>query len=263
MVQHLTDDEINEIRQLTRNANHSSFSFGPQSSFILSNTYHILLEVSGSLQSIIEQDTVDWKRQMMVDLLQAYVVPNHLKATLQLFQKATEKLRQLNDPSATANIEFNIKGREGREKRLMMQLGVIQHTNIQLHHIILGNLVDISHFILEGCPRLVLLNNNSVIELDVPAAEDILKSEALQITPKELNILALKAKGMRGKEIAETLGISLLTVYSMTRDIKQKSNMDIYPLIQKLKEKGLLGLYCGHALFSEMTTSTLMNHLLF
>lgn len=261
MVQQLTDDEINEVRQLSRNANLSGFPFGPQASFILSNTYHILLEVTGSLREILEQDTIDWKRQMMADLLQALVVPNHLKATLQLFQKATEKLRYLNDPSATANIEFNIKSQDGREKRLMMQLCVIQHSNIQLHNIIIGNLVDISHFIKEGSPRLVLLRGNTVMERDVPTAEDILKSESLQITPKELSMLALKAKGMRGKEIAETLGISLLTVYSMTRDIKQKSNMDIYPLIQKLKEKGLLGLYCGRLFYDEMVNSNLINQL--
>jgi DNA-binding CsgD family transcriptional regulator len=261
MVQHLTEDEINEIRQLSRNANQFGFPFGPQSSFILSNTYHILLEVSGSLHDILEQNTVDWKRQMMADLLQAYVVPNHLKATVQLFQKATERLRYLNDPLVTANIEFNIKNQEGKEKRLMMQLCIIQHPNSQLNHIILGNLVDISHFIKEGSPRLILLLGNKVIERDVPTAEDILKNESLQITPKELNILTLKAKGMRGKEIAETLGISLLTVYSMTRDIKQKSNMDIYPLIQKLKEKGLMGLYCGHLLYEEMVNNTMVNHL--
>ena len=61
---------------------------------------------------------------------------------------------------------------------------------------------------------------------------------------------------MRGKEIAEKMGVTLLTVYSMTRDIKQKAKMDIFPLIQKFKDKGLLTLYCGDLLFEQIHGTT-------
>ena len=89
-------------------------------------------------------------------------------------------------------------------------------------------------------PALYALVNNRVVAYEQAHTEDLLPATELPLTMNEVTILSLKAKGLRTKQIALQTGLKELSVYSLVRNIRQKSGMDIPQLIGLLREKGLI-----------------------
>ena len=148
MTQNITEADIKEVRQSYCNCGSGNFPLGIQSTFILSNTYQIILDFSDSVSGIFETSAAEWRHQAMTDFLSAHVVKSHLPFTLDLFSKSLALLRALNNSRATANLEFNIQTTAGQFKRVLLQYCMISHPDERLHQIISGNIVDITNYVL-------------------------------------------------------------------------------------------------------------------
>jgi DNA-binding CsgD family transcriptional regulator len=62
----------------------------------------------------------------------------------------------------------------------------------------------------------------------------------IELSEKELRLVYLRiAKGMQAKEISQEIGLTVSSVYSSIKNIKEKTGMDIGPLYEFLRVKGL------------------------
>lgn len=105
---------------------------------------------------------------------------------------------------------------------------------------ITGRLTLINHWENAGPTRIFLTNREQLLysytarKLEWPEIQD------LNIKSKQLEVLRLKSRGWRAKQIGEELGITYFSVNSIIRDLKKDTGMPLIPLIQHLKDKGVL-----------------------
>lgn len=182
----------------------------------------------------------DPKSSSFYELFQSLLIPDHADLSLRFFGESLKWLQQNAGAAATINQEFNIITRNNTVKRILFQYQLLPSDEAGGQPVAVGKFIDISHLIRDGFPKLALLKDNRIADLITATPEEMLKAVGYRITPRELSMLKLKATGLRAKEIAQQLNLSIMAVYSMIRNLKERNKMDIFPLLHQLKEKGLL-----------------------
>jgi DNA-binding CsgD family transcriptional regulator len=166
------------------------------------------------------------------------VVPEQVVPVEQFFRKGLNELLRRDKEPLTVNIECTISSSRQSRKRILLQLALSGSGADSIQ----GLWIDISHIVKDGTPKYTLLDHHQIVDHLITSREQLLKNSPLRLTNLQYNVLRYRAKGMRAKEIAQHLSISALAVYSVIRNLKDKTNMETNALIEDLKEKGLLSL---------------------
>lgn len=138
-------------------------------------------------------------------------------------------------------LEVNMQPRSGEHKRILFQVKPLSYDRYGKPAYTGGIITDITPLKKDGVPQLILMENGLVRSIHKGATEELLNPFTLpRLSKREIDVLALRARGMQTKEIAEKLGLQRSTVFSYLRNIRNRTGTDIPKLIRILTEKGVI-----------------------
>lgn len=210
----------------------SRLIFGRECSCVFNLNTLFIKQIEDCISDIIYLHCQDLLGRTVYYLLDTIVLREQLASVYNLFNMAVVHLKQNPDREECVNLDFMIRTPQNSEKRILFQFKAEVSTKDSLA---LGRITDVSHFFNEGPPRLFIMDANGNFTIDKTSSIEMTGEYGMHLTQKEIKVLLCKSKGMRAKEIAEQMGISNLSVYSILRDVKQKTGMELIPLIMHLR----------------------------
>jgi DNA-binding CsgD family transcriptional regulator len=176
-----------------------------------------------------------------VSFIMKILVDEHLVLCGELTQESFLMCKNFKNASSIfLNLEYNIKTKTGEKKRIINQYTPVYTEEDGYPKINVGRMIDITHMKKDGAPLLYIIIDNKLIYVKQGDPGEMIKSDNIIFTNKEIEILKLISEGYSIKQIAHRLKISIATLYTHRKNIKNKSNMDISILIVSLREKGII-----------------------
>jgi hypothetical protein len=186
-----------------------------------------------SPREILNQDVSFFLSEILVE---DYVDP--VTKFVQQSLHFSKKYRK--ESNLSLNLEYSIVSRNKENKRLLCQFRPIKYNPEGYPLLNKGCFVDVTHLRPEGLPIFYVVANNQLLEFEQPDGNYLIKNKKLPFTVKEMNILKLTADGKSIKDIADMLQISISTVYTHRKNIKSRTDKDLFQIIQELRSKGIL-----------------------
>jgi hypothetical protein len=201
------------------------------------NTFFIR-EVGHEINHLTGLSSSDLIGRTIYYFLDSVVIKEQLATVYDFFNHSINYLKERNSVQRFANLDFEIRTMQEKAKRLLFQFRIFDSANGD--QFVYGRLIDFSHYMLKGLPRIFVLEEDGQVDGKFKVDVNILEKTGIDLSKKEIDVLLLKSKGMRAKEIGLELGISNLSVYSIIRDVKQKTGKELLPLIVDLKNLGII-----------------------
>ena len=190
-------------------------------------------DVLGIKQSDVLNTTID---QVFLNL----IAPEHILSALRFSKKALEVIEANPNRDVVVNFEFNIYKGGKESRRLLNQWRTSIFTEDLKPLLIYGSYVDITHIIASGPPKLYFAVDGLIKDVETGTFQEMLSGLNIEISEKELKLVyLLSVKGMQAKEISREIGLTVSSVYSSIKNIKEKFGLDIGPLYEFLRGKGL------------------------
>lgn len=228
--------------EMSKNLTDVFLPFGPSARFIynLRNGYFTFFdesvyEITGfEPNEIVFSDTISFILELVVE--------EHLTLTGKLTEESYEfaKNNRNNFDSLVINLEYSINHKNGEKKRVISQYNPAHYEEDGYPKINIGRMVDISHLKKDGIPQLFILGDNKLVFHKKGNPEEMIKSQNIIFSKKEVEVLKYLGEGLVIKEIADKMNCSIPTIYTHKRNIKHKSQMDINKIIVNLKERGII-----------------------
>lgn len=215
------------------------YPVGNATGFLLSNSSLSLLDADGSILSVTGSNKSQFVGKTLSAMLSNICSKEHNVSVQQLYPLGLDFITNSSEPSPLCNLEFNLHHPKFN-KRIMLQLKPLLMNKTKKVVLTRGFLVDITHILPQGLPRLSLFRHNQLYSQQMGTLEEVLRSLELPLNLRDLSVLTLKNRGLRAKEIARELKMKELSIYSIFRDMKKKTDMESLPLINLLKDKGLI-----------------------
>jgi DNA-binding CsgD family transcriptional regulator len=213
---------------------------GPSFSFVFHLEELFFLECEDSFGTLNSKEEMDWRGKSLFFLFDTFALPAHLRGARMLFLKGMELLKKEDAGSVSFQLQFDLTDDNSASKHILLQCCNIGKDNKSKAPLGIGRITDIHHLSMDAGPSLTVIRDNR-IAYSMKAAPDIAPpGHAFSLSPRELEVLKLKSNGLSTREIALNLRRSPLTVYSVIRDIKKKTGMEIIPLIKSLFDEGKL-----------------------
>lgn len=127
-------------------------------------------------------------------------------------------------PNYKIRYDYRIKSKTGEYVRVLQQVVTIQMNECGDIVRTLGVHTDISHIKQEGLPVLSFIGLNGEPSYIGVKVKDVYSTEALAISPRELEVLALLIDGKKTAEISDILFISKETVNTHRKNLLKKTN---------------------------------------
>jgi hypothetical protein len=167
-------------------------------------------------------------------------VPEHILSAVRFSKHVLEIIEANPTRTVVVNFEFNIYKGGKESRRLLNQWSTAVFTEDQKTLLAYGSFSDVTHIQPSGPPKLYLVIDGELKHVETGTFQEMLSGLNIEISEKELRLVYLRsAKGMRAKEISMEIGLTVSSVYSSIKDIKEKTGMDIGPLYEFLRAKGL------------------------
>lgn len=191
-------------------------------------------EITGYYSNeIVFSDPVDFILQILID--------EHLVVVSELTQESFLLCKNYRDSeSITLNLEYNIKTKTGEKKRILSQYSPVHFEEDGFPKINKGRMVDITHLKKDGVPLLYIIVDNKTVFTKQGNPKQMMKSNNIIFSNKEVEVLRLISEGYTIKEMATQLNCSIATIYTHRKNIKLKSNTDINKSMSDLKERGII-----------------------
>jgi DNA-binding CsgD family transcriptional regulator len=233
-----------EFRQITEiqlaEKNGKVPQIGQICAFIFNFSSLLLLQLDEPLMAIAEVESNDFLNKSLTFFFSSLTIREHLEPVQKLLRKSIAMMKAVSGVYPVANLEYNVQLSRNRTRRVIFQYTLYPGNRQADAQLAYGKLVDISHLLNGGPPRLHVLQNNKVIYASEASRDELLRSSGIKLNKKDLTVLSLQSKGIRVRDIANKLGMSELSIYSMIRDMKRKTQLETVPLIHLLRNKGLL-----------------------
>lgn len=209
-------------------------SLGAESLFLFNLDTYLIKEIDDFIKEVVGLSATALKGRTIYFFLDSVVRREYIPLVNRLFNHAIALVK---DGAHCANLEFGVQKSDGKKATVLFQFQ-ISPSDQELNS--LARVIDISHLIDESFPRLFIVDGDGKIALAENERMEFYESDAFNLSRKEIAILSLKNNGLRAKEIARQMGISDLSVYSIIRDVKQKTGMELIPLLGHLKKAGVI-----------------------
>lgn len=228
------------VRHYAQYGKEAFLPIGTRAPYLFSYTTFLMLYIDDAVEAIAGISKKELMGKPIYDSVSRSIVPEHVYATVRLSEYSFRYLCAHAQDEVVICQEYNIITPSKEKKRLLYQYKVVSRNTSGIPLLAYGHLTDFTHIVASGPPRLSIVVNGHLKEVLHSMPEEILAGIEIPLTHKELSVLLLKQKGLRTKEIAATLRMKELSIYSIIRDIKRKAGMDILPLIHLLEEKGAI-----------------------
>ena len=191
-------------------------------------------EITGYYNNeIVFSDPVDFILQILID--------EHLVVVSELTQESFLLCKNYKDSdSITLNLEYNIRTKTGEKKRILSQYSPVHFEDDGFPKINKGRMVDITHLKNDGVPLLYIIVDNKMVFTKQGNPKQMMKSNNVIFSNKEVEVLRLISEGYTIKETASFMKCSIATVYTHRKNIRLKSNTDINKSMSNLRERGII-----------------------
>lgn len=228
------------INLYTRAANNTCFPVGFSGTYLFSYANSKMVCIDQEIEEILGISSGEILDNPFYDTISRVIIPEHVYAVARLTDEAYQYYSNHPKADVHTGMEFNIITPAQKKKRLLFQFRVFSWSSSGKPALSYGRLTDFTHMVSGGAPRVTLMMNGKLKAVLNSKIEEVLAGSEIPLTARELSVLLLKHRGYRSKEIASILHLREASVYSIIRDIKKKSGMDILPLIRLLQEKGAI-----------------------
>lgn len=226
------------IKYYVRHGKEGFFPIGQTGSYLFSYLSFSMLYLERNIEAITGIPEQDLLTKPIYESFSRIIIPEHVYAVARLAETAFGFLCSHANDDVVINSEYNIITPGRANKRLLFQYRAVSRNGSGIPVMTFGHLTDFTHIVAGGPPRTSVLINGQLEGIYAASPEEILAGIEIPLTQKELSVLLLKQKGYRTKEIATMMRMKELSIYSIIRDIKRKTGLDIPPLIRQLQEKG-------------------------
>lgn len=176
-----------------------------------------------------------------VDFILKIIIDEHLVVVSELTQESFLLCKKYKDSaSITLNLEYNIKSKSGEKKRILSQYSPVYFEDDGYPKINKGRMIDITHLKKDGVPLLYLIVDNKMVFKKQGNPAQMMRSNNIIFSKKEVEVLKLISEGYTIKEMATQLNCSIATIYTHRKNIRLKSNTDINKSMTDLKERGII-----------------------
>ncbi len=195
--------------------------------------------VSDQIQDILGYDPENLKAASFLDNIhpddQLYFIQFEQKLAIFFRELSIEKILKYK-----VQYDFRIKDINGKYKRILHQLTIIEHDEYKNLLRSFGIHTDISHIKKDGKPELSFIGFDGEPSFhNIPVESTLFLPAKELFTKREKEVLKLVVNGFLSSEIAERLFISLHTVNTHRKNILRKSNCSTLPeLISKTIKEG-------------------------
>lgn len=243
---HVIESTLTELQHedLIESVRNDSFKeclpFGQKFDYIFSYDNFKFVHAENSIDEIFGITRLDLLKTAIDPLFLNHIVPEHFLSAVRFAKKALEIIEAHPNRDVVVNFEFNIYKGGKESRRLLNQSRTAIFTEDLKPLLRYGSYIDITHIIASGPPKLYFIVDGLLKDLETGTFQEMLSGLNIDISEKELRLVYLRcAKGMHAKEISLEIGLTVSSVYSSIKNIKEKTGMDIGPLYEVLRGKGL------------------------
>ena len=213
---------------------------GQRGSYIFSYYNFRFVQAEKTIGELLGIPQADLLKATIDQLFSNLIAPEHILSAVRFSKQVLETIEANPTRNVVVNFEFNIyKG--GKEyRRLLNQWSTAVFTDDQKTLLSYGSFSDVTHIQPSGPPKLYLIIDGVLELVETGTLCEMLAGLDIELSEKELRLVYLRiAKGMQAKEISQEIGLTVSSVYSSLKNIKEKTGMDIGPLYEFLRVKGL------------------------
>ena len=218
-----------------------NFQVGVIAHYVYDFIHMSFTHMENSIREISGISAQEFTKKPIQETLGELIEISHLHAINEMVSKSIQQkyLSIEENELITVNLSYNILTRKQENKRLLVQFFVSEQEN-GIPTKSKGRISDISHIQKDGLPHMFIVKDNKVIFEERANPDMIIKNTSIPLSRTEINILRHTAKGMTPKEISEILHISISTLYTHRKNIRNKMEMDINAVISLLRDKEFL-----------------------
>lgn len=216
------------------------FQTGTSACYLYDIRKDMFINIDESILDITGISASEFTEKTPLETLGEVTEFSHLEAIQNFVTKSIgPSMATAEEYPVTVNLIYNIVSRDNVQRRVHTKYIFTDfENNFPLYT--KGVSTDITHIQKDGLPVFFLMQNNKLILREVPDPDEILKKSSIPLSRAEINVLRYSAKGMAPKEIARVMKISLSTLYTHRKNIKNKMKKDINLIISMLREKGFI-----------------------
>lgn len=220
--------------------NQEQFEMGASAHFVYDVMDECFLYVDKNIYQINGFTSEEIMKDPM-NYITSSVADEHAMDMAAFTKKAFKMSEEELDPFITYNIEYDSLTKTGKRKRVIVQFRVKQRSAQNKPLLTVGKTTDISYLShINSAPRFFVLNTGKITHKETGTYYKNIRQKMFNLSKKELEIIDLIDKGHSNQEISAILFLSLSTVYTHRRNIKQKTGINITALISRLKESGVI-----------------------
>lgn len=218
-----------------------NFQIGPCAFYILDFKNNKFLHMDDRIEQITGIPANEYLNRKPAETIGEVADPAHIEAIAEYINKTMELLDESSSgDEMIASIEHNVITRDGQPKRIISQFYPVVFNDMGRPAINKGRVIDITHIRNDGLPRMFVMKNNRIIYEETAQPESVIRGGDINLTKTEIELIRLLSEGNTSQQIAEKMNISILTVYTHRKNIRNKTHQEMNRLISVLKDKGIL-----------------------
>jgi len=197
------------------------------------------IEMDEKIKSITGLSAAHFKKEIVFHSLVQLMDVAHVDAIYEFIQLVLQQFKKRKyRKDITVNIIYDMNTSEGN-RRILDQFRLFKSKS-DAGILSVGRFTDISHIEKTGLPQIFILEGNRVVFEKKADSVKLAKEETLPLTETELRILKLSSKGFSPIEIAKKMKLTVATIYSHRKNIKQKMKMEFVAVVNLLRKKEII-----------------------
>lgn len=235
----IPNEILSEILQKPQITNY--YPLGNTSFFIYYLSEQKFIYADDNIETIFQISAKELIEIDSVRLFSNIIEFSQIEAVSEIIAKSYEICKKYKGRNNfVVNFEHNIRTKLKEKKRILCQFIPLLTNEDGYPSLSSGYITDITHIKKDGLPNLYVIADNKIVHAEEAKPETIIKNKHIPFTKRQVEILKLMSSGYSAKEVAQNLNLSVATVYTQTKLIKNKTGMDVKSSMKYLESKGLL-----------------------
>jgi DNA-binding CsgD family transcriptional regulator len=230
---------LNELLEKPQIPNY--YPVGTTTFFIYYVTLQKFIYLDDNFESIYHLSSAEMTEKDTFELFSNIIEFSQIEAVSEIVAKSYEICKKYKDTkNFSVSFEHNIRTKKKEKKRVLCQFTPLITNDDGYPSLSSGYITDITHLKKDGLPNLYVIVENQLVYAEETKPEMIIKNKHIPFTKRQVEILKLMSSGYSAKEVAQNLDLSVATIYTQTKLIKNKTGMDVKSAMKYLENKGLL-----------------------
>ncbi len=235
----LSPDFISQL--IKENKPTKKFQLGVSAYFVFYLTAVKMIFVEDTIESIYGISAKEILLQNSMQLTNELIEYAHSNEVTEMIVKSYELCVKYKDhKNMSINFEHNIRTKDHEKKRILCQYSPLAINDAGYPILSHGFITDITHTKKDGLPILYVLANDELVFHEESQSESIVTTKHIPFTKRQVEILKKMSEGFSAKEVASKMNLSVATIYTQTKLVKNRTGKDVKSAIKYLELRGLL-----------------------